>query len=58
MLCERADLLALVCRVYVSLSLSHWDPGSGVVCLIVSIPDLCTNIYFHQILISEIFEMS
>ena len=25
----------------VSLSLSHWHPGSGVV-LIVSIPDLCT----------------
>ena len=25
---ERADLLALVC---VSLSLSHWYPGSGVV---------------------------
>ena len=31
---ERADLLALVCGVYivtVSLSLSHWYPGSGVV---------------------------
>ena len=26
----------------VSLSLSHWYPGSGVWCLIVSIPDLCT----------------
>ena len=26
---ERADLLALVCGV--SLSLSHWYPGSGVV---------------------------
>ena len=26
---ERADLLALVCAV--SLSLSHWYPGSGVV---------------------------
>ena len=28
---ERADLLALVCGVTVSLSLSHWYPGSGVV---------------------------
>ena len=29
---ERADLLALVCGVFtVSLSLSHWYPGSGVV---------------------------
>ena len=27
---ERADLLALVCG-FVSLSLSHWYPGSGVV---------------------------
>ena len=29
----------------VSLSLSHWYPGSGVF-LIVSIPDLCTLTYF------------
>ena len=30
---ERAGLLALVCGVslFVSLSLSHWYPGSGVV---------------------------
>ena len=28
---ERADLLALVCGVYLSLSLSHWYPGSSVV---------------------------
>ena len=29
---ERADLLALVCDyLTVSLSLSHWYPGSGVV---------------------------
>ena len=28
---ERADLLALVCGVQLSLSLSHWYPGSGVV---------------------------
>ena len=28
---ERADLLALVCGVYVSLSLSHWYAGSYVV---------------------------
>ena len=28
---ERADLLALVCAVKLSLSLSHWYPGSGVV---------------------------
>ena len=28
---ERADLLALVCGVTVSLSLSHSYPGSGVV---------------------------
>ena len=28
---ERADLLALVCGVLLSLSLSHWYPGSGVV---------------------------
>ena len=28
---ERADLLALVCVSSVSLSLSHWYPGSGVV---------------------------
>ena len=30
----------------VSLSLSHWYPGSGV---IVSIPDLCTITYFHPL---------
>ena len=30
-----------------SLSLSHWYPGSGVI-LIVSIPDLCTLTYFFQ----------
>ena len=30
----------------VSLSLSHWYPGSGVV-LVVSIPDLCTITYFY-----------
>ena len=29
----------------VSLSLSHWYPGSGVV-LDLSIPDLCTLTYF------------
>ena len=30
--CESADLLALVCGcLTVSLSLSHWYPGSGVV---------------------------
>ena len=28
---ERADLLALVCGLTVSSSLSHWYPGSGVV---------------------------
>ena len=29
---EKADILALVCGVLtVSLSLSHWYPGSGVV---------------------------
>ena len=28
---ERADLLALVCGVTVSLSLSHWYLGSGAV---------------------------
>ena len=34
----------------VSLSLSHWYPGSGVVhlYLIVSIPDLCTITYFDS----------
>ena len=31
----------------VSLSLSHWYPGSGVV-LVVSIPDLCTLTYLGQ----------
>ena len=33
----------------VSLSLSHWYPGSGVVVwyLIVSIPDLCNLTYFE-----------
>ena len=31
----------------VSLSLSHWYPGSGVD-LIVSIPDLCTLTYFDS----------
>ena len=34
----------------VSLSLSHWYPGSGVGqvwYLIVSIPDLCNLTYFH-----------
>ena len=30
----------------VSLSLSHWYPGSGVV-LNVSIPDLCTLTFFE-----------
>ena len=35
---ERADLLALVWCLTVSVSLSHWYPGSGVVldCLFVS----------------------
>ena len=28
---ERAELLALVCSLTVSLSLSHWYPGLGVV---------------------------
>ena len=28
---ERASLSALVCGLIVSLSLSHWYPGSGVV---------------------------
>ena len=28
---ERADLLALVCGVSVSFTLSHWFPESGVV---------------------------
>ena len=28
---ERTDLLALVCGVYLSLSLFHWYPGSAVV---------------------------
>ena len=28
---KRADLLALVCDLTVSLSLSQWYPGSGVV---------------------------
>ena len=28
---ERADLFALVCGVELSLSLSYWYPGSGVV---------------------------
>ena len=32
----------------VSLSLSHWYPGSGVV-LDVSISDLCTLTYFYYI---------
>ena len=31
-----------------SLSLSHWYPGSGVV-LAVSIPDLCTLTYFKPV---------
>ena len=31
----------------VSLLLSHWYPGSGVV-LDLSIPDLCTLTYFHM----------
>ena len=46
---ERVDLLALVCVVCltVSLSLSHWYPGLGVWYLIVSIPDLCTLTYFE-----------
>ena len=33
----------------VSLSLSHWYPGSGVD-LIVSIPDLCTLTYLNNLL--------
>ena len=37
----------------VSLSLSHWYPGSGVV-KVVSIPDLCTLTYF----IFEILKLS
>ena len=28
---DRADILALVCDVFVKLTLSHWYPGSGVV---------------------------
>ena len=36
----------------VSLSLSHWYPGSGVV-LDVSIPDLCTFTYFYVKFVSE-----
>ena len=34
----------------VSLSLSHWYPGSGV---IVSIPDLCTLTYFSYTISNE-----
>ena len=45
--CERADLLALVCGVLLSLSLSHWYPWSGVV-LNLSIPDVCTLTYFDK----------
>ena len=41
---ERADLLALVCGVYLSLSLSHGILGQ-VWYLIVSIPDICTLTY-------------
>ena len=37
----------------VSLSLSHWYPGSGVV-LDVSIPDLCTLTYFTYFTVVEI----
>ena len=33
-------------RLTVSLSLSHWYPGSDVVVLILSIPDICTLTYF------------
>ena len=48
---ERADPLGsrLWCLT-VSLSLSHWYPGSGVVYLVVSIPDLCTLTYIVLVL--------
>ena len=44
---ERADLLALVCGVY--LCVSHFPIGilGQVWYLIVSIPDLCTLTYFY-----------
>ena len=47
---ERADLLAFVCGVSprVSLSLSHWYPGSGVI-LDLSISDLCTLTYYGNL---------
>ena len=34
----------------VSLSLSHWYPGSGVY-MIVSIPDLCSLTYFYEMVL-------
>ena len=39
----------------VSLSLSHWYPGSGTY-LIVSIPDLCTLTYFKSLLHQRLWE--
>ena len=51
---ERADLLTLVFGVYLSLSLSHWYPGPGVV-LDLSISDLCTLTYFHTVLFTQTY---
>ena len=42
---SRADLLAIICDLIVSLSLSHWYPGSRWY-LIVSIPDIYPLSYF------------
>ena len=39
---------------FVTLSLSHWYPGSGVV-LIVPIPDLCTLTYYGRGLMLWLF---
>ena len=57
---ERADLLALGCgHLTVSLSLSHWYPGSGVVLDCID-SDLCTLTYivFAKCILSDIFWLS
>ena len=49
---ERADLLALVCGVYLRVCNFPFDILGQVWYLIVSTPDLCTLTYFEDFLIS------
>ena len=46
---ERADILALVCLT-VSLSLSHWYPGSGVVLDCIDILIFAPLLTLHRLI--------